>query len=184
MSRVGFGRKAIDDPGDGAVGAGRSSRSGEGHGLFGKVEKAEGGGREVGLGSKERDDRSKLRRVITRVLRARRIVAWVPQHGIKRLLGRTEGDVGVAPKRIDANRIPTGRVRSRPHSVNQVRDHGTLGDQLRGFLRHERPLFSWPEVLFSPVELWLIHAVSPHIVSLVIQLPRTFQRRFMICETG
>src|SRR6185503_15522133 len=91
------------------------------------------------LGSQQRDNRAEFFWIIARVLSARGVVARVPELRVKRLLGRTKRNVRVAPQRIDANRILGGGVRSRPDGVNQVRDHGTLSDQLRRLLRDAGP---------------------------------------------
>ena len=92
------------------------------------------------LRPEEGDNRSKLRGVITWILQGCRIVARVPQLRIKSLLGRAEGNMGVAPQRVDADRIPAAGVRPGPHGVNQVRHDRTLRDQLRGLVRDEGPL--------------------------------------------
>src|SRR5712671_2866634 len=88
----------------------------------------------------QRDDGSKLLRVIARILQGRVTVPRIPQLRVKRPLGRAEGDMAVTPESVDSDRVLGCGVRPRQRGVDQVRNHGALANQLPRLLRHERPL--------------------------------------------
>ncbi len=80
------------------------------------------------LGPEQRDYSSELRRIIAGILGTGGVVTGIPELRIKRPLSCAEGDVYVTPQRIDPDGIPTGCVRPRPHSINQIRGQRTLRD--------------------------------------------------------
>jgi hypothetical protein len=65
--------------------------------------------------SEEGNNGAKLCRIVAWVLRAEVIVTRVPELRLKRFLGRAEGDMPVAPERVEARGASGGSVRSCPH---------------------------------------------------------------------
>ena len=66
--------------------------------------------------------------VLERHVDREEVVARMPEHRIKGLLGRAEGDVKVAPQRVQTSGIAAGRMRPRPHrgrSARQPAGHGS-----------------------------------------------------------
>ncbi len=90
------------------------------------------------------------------------VLSAVPQRGIEGLRCRAEGNMHVAPERIDPEGVPARGMRTRCFCVDQIRDNRSVSHELRRLRCGQPPLdLLWGRIIANRlVGLWIIHVID------------------------